>query len=147
MSAKPDIKAFLDTNIFVYEIDSKAPKAKRRIAHNLVREALGQRRSVISWQVIQEFMNVVTGKFSSPMTVSDAQQYMNTVFQPLIVVRPSIELFSGALGIRERHQVSWYDSLIVAAAAEAHCSVLYTEDLQHGAKIGSIRIENPFRGE
>jgi predicted nucleic acid-binding protein len=119
-------KAFLDTNVFVYEIDSKAPrpKAKRRIAHNLIRDALTQRRSAISYQVIQEFLNVVTGKFSSSMTVSDAQQYVNTAFQPLMVVNSSIELFREALGIHARHQISWYDSLIVAAASEAHCSIL-----------------------
>jgi predicted nucleic acid-binding protein len=140
-------KAFLDTNVFVYEIDSKAPKAKRRIAHNLIKEALELRRSVISYQVIQEFLNVVTGKFSSPIAYSDAQQYLNTVFEPLTVVHSSIELFREALGVQARHQLSWYDSLIVAAANEAKCSILYTEDLQHGAKIGGVRIENPFRTE
>jgi predicted nucleic acid-binding protein len=138
-------KVFLDTNIFLYEIDSGAPNAKRRIARDLIREALSQRRSAISYQVIQEFLNVVTGKFSSSIAVSDAHQYVDTVFQPLIVVHSSVELFSEALGIRTRHQLSWYDSLIVAAASEANCSILYTEDLQHGAKINGVRIENPFR--
>ena len=137
-------KAFLDTNIFVYEVDSGSPKPKRRIAHDLILEALKERRSVVSWQVIQEFLNVVTGKLASSMTPHDAQQYLSSVFQLMTVVPPSIELFGVALGIRARHQLSWYDSLIVAAASEAKCSVLYTEDMQHGAKIGSVRIENPF---
>src|SRR5580658_6792613 len=105
-------KAFLDTNIFLYEIDSKAPNAQRQIARDLVREALSQRRSAISYQVIQEFLNVVAGKFSSSITVSDAHQYVDTVFQPLIVVHSSVELFSEALGIHTRYQLSWYDSLI-----------------------------------
>jgi predicted nucleic acid-binding protein len=95
--------------------------------------------------VIQEFLNVVTAKFSSSIDTADAQQYVNTVFQPLIVVQSSIELFSAALGIHTRHRISWYDSLIVAAAAQASCSVLYSEDLPHGAKINGVRIENPFR--
>jgi predicted nucleic acid-binding protein len=138
-------KVFLDTNIFLYEIDSKAPNAKRQIARDLIREALGQRRSVISYQVIQEFLNVVTGKFSSSIAVSDAHEYVDTVFRPLSVIHSSVELFSEALGIHTRHQLSWYDSLIVAAAAEAGCSVLFTEDLQHGAKINGVKIENPFR--
>jgi predicted nucleic acid-binding protein len=55
-------------------------------------------------------------------------------------------LFREALEIRSRYQIARYDSLIVAAASEAHCSVIYTEDLQAGMKIGGIRIENPFRG-
>jgi predicted nucleic acid-binding protein len=131
----------------VYEIDSKAPNAKRQIARNLIRDALNQRRSAISYQVIQEFLNIVTGKFSSSITVSDAHEYVAAVFQQLIVVHSSVELFGEALGIHTRHQVSWYDSLIVAAASEANCSVLYTEDLQHGAKINGVRIENPFRAK
>ena len=138
-------KAFLDTNVFVYEIDSKAPKAKRRVAHDLIRDALKQLRSVVGYQVIQEFLNVVTAKFSSSIDTADAQPYVNTVFQPLIVVQSSIELFGAALGIHTRHRISRHDSLIVAAASEASCSVLFTEDLQHGAKINGVRIENPFR--
>jgi predicted nucleic acid-binding protein len=140
-------KVFLDTNIFLYEIDSKAPNAKRQVARVLIREALSQRRSVISYQVIQEFLNVVTGKFSSSITVSDAHQYVDAVFQPLIVVHSSVELFGAALGIHTRHQLSWYDSLILAAASEAKCSILYTEDLQHGANLNGVRIENPFRAK
>jgi predicted nucleic acid-binding protein len=138
-------KVFLDTNIFLYEIDSKAPNAKRRIARDLVREALSQRRSAISYQVIQEFLNIVTGKFSSSITISDAHEYVDTVFRPLIVVHSSLELFGEALGIHTRHQISWHDSLILAAAVEAGCSVLYTEDLRHRAKINGVKIENPFR--
>ncbi|HEX4135634.1 MAG TPA: PIN domain-containing protein [Bryobacteraceae bacterium] len=138
-------KVFLDTNVFVYEIDSKAAKVKRQIAHELILDALKERRSVVSYQVIQEFLNVVTGKFSSLISASDAQQYVNAVFEPLTVVQSSIELFGEALGIHTRYQLSWYDSLIVAAASEANCTVLYSEDLQHGAKINGVRIENPFR--
>jgi predicted nucleic acid-binding protein len=40
--------------------------------------------------------------------------------------------------------LAWYDSLIVAAAIESHCGVLYSEDFQHGQQIESLRIENPF---
>jgi predicted nucleic acid-binding protein len=47
--------------------------------------------------------------------------------------------------IRTRHRISWYDSLIVAAAVEGGCSVLYSEDLSHGMKIRGVTIENPFR--
>jgi predicted nucleic acid-binding protein len=53
-------------------------------------------------------------------------------------------LFREALTIYKRHKLSWYDSLIMAAAVEAGCSVIYTEDMHHGAKIGGVRIENPF---
>jgi predicted nucleic acid-binding protein len=138
-------KSFLDTNIFVYNIDADAPKAKKNIAHQLIRDALTQHRSVVSYQVIQEFLAVATRKFSSSVTLPDARRYLETVLKPMLAVHSSVELFQDALDICSRYQLSWYDSLIVAAASEASCSVLYTEDLQHGAKINGVRIENPFR--
>jgi predicted nucleic acid-binding protein len=138
-------KSFLDTNIFVYDIDADAPKAKKKIADHLIRDALTKHRSVVSYQVIQEFLAVAIRKFPASITVPDARRYLETVLKPMLSVHSSIELFHEALDIGVRHQLSWYDSLIVAAAAEAGCSVLYTEDLRHGAKINGVKIENPFR--
>jgi predicted nucleic acid-binding protein len=46
---------------------------------------------------------------------------------------------------RERSQLSWYDSLIVSAAQQSGCNILYTEDLQDGQKFGALTIQNPFR--
>jgi predicted nucleic acid-binding protein len=138
-------KAFLDTNVFVYDIDRAAPAGKRRVARDLIRHALQQRNSVISYQIIHEFLNVALRKFSTVISIPDAQLYINTVFQPLLAVHSSVELFHEALDIGARYQLSWYDSLIVAAASEAKCTVLYTEDLSHGTKLNGIKIENPFR--
>jgi predicted nucleic acid-binding protein len=138
-------RSFLDTNIFVYDIDVEAPKAKKKVAYQLISDALTQHRSVVSYQVIQEFLAVAVRKFPSSITVPDARRYLETVLKPMLSVHSSTELFHEALDIGVRYQLSWYDSLIVAAAAEAGCSVLYTEDLQHGAKINGVKIENPFR--
>lgn len=138
-------KAFLDTNIFVYDIDSVADRAKRRVARDLIHDSLRHRRNVVSYQVIQEFLNIATGKFSTAITIPDAQQYVNTVFRPLLAVHSSLQLFHEALDISARYRLSWYDSLVVAAAAEAKCNILYSEDLGHGMKINGVRIENPFR--
>src|SRR5579862_7234025 len=128
-------RAFLDTNVFVYDVDAGAPRAKRKIARELVRDAVEQRRSVISYQVIQEFLSVTTRKFATTISIPDAQEYVNTVFRPLLAVHSSVELFHEALDIGARYRLSWYDSLVVAAACEAKCSVLYTEDLNHGTKL------------
>lgn len=129
----------------VYDIDRSAPQSKRRVAGNLIREGLRHRHSVISYQVVQEFLNIATSKFSSAVKMSDAQQYVITVFQPLLAVQSSLELFHEALDIRAQFRISWYDSLIVAAAAISGCAVLYSEDLSHGMKVRGVRIENPFR--
>lgn len=61
------------------------------------------------------------------------------------IVSWSTGLVRRAIAVREKCLFSWYDSLIVAAALEARCEVLYTEDLQHGQRIEGLRIVNPFR--
>jgi len=38
-----------------------------------------------------------------------------------------------------------YDALIVAAAIEAGCDRLYSEDLQDGRRFGDCVVVNPFR--
>lgn len=138
-------RAFLDTNIFVYNFDASATAGKRSVASQLIQDGLERGRCVISYQVIQEFLNVARSKFAVPLSVPDLQVVVRSILKPLLVVLPSPDLFCGALDIHVRYQISWYDSLIVAAAAEAGCSVLYTEDLQHGARLNGVTIENPFR--
>jgi predicted nucleic acid-binding protein len=134
---------FLDTNIFVYTFDAKAP-AKARRASLLIRQAADTGRGVVSYQVVQEFFNVAFRRFVQPMNVAEAEQYLITVFRPLLAIHSSPALYVAALRIGEKYRFSWYDSLIVAAALEAQCSLLYSEDLQHGQKIEDLQIENPF---
>ena len=136
--------AFLDTNIFIYSLD-RVDKRKAKTALRLIQDHAAGGSGVISFQVVQEFFNVAFKRFPSVMTAEDGGIYLLTVFRPFLRVHSSIALYSEALSIRARYQLSWYDSLIVAAAAEAKCSVLYTEDLSHGMKVGAVRIENPFR--
>ena len=78
------------------------------------------------------------------MSVAEAEQYLITVLRPLLAVQSSPALYLQALRIAEKHRMPWYDSLIVAAALDGQCERLYSEDLQHGQKIESLRIENPF---
>lgn len=134
---------FLDTNIFVYSFDTKAPaKAKRAV--QLIRRAVDSGEGITSYQAVQEFFNVALRRFSPAMTAAEAEQYLITVLRPLLVVNSSPALYFSAFRINEKHRLSWYDSLIVAAAMEGGCDRLLTEDLQDGQKIEGMRIENPF---
>src|SRR5579872_2635212 len=138
--------AFLDTNIFVYSLDRIDPR-KAKNATSLIRKHARHGTGVISFQVVQEFFNLAFRRFPAKMTPEDGTGYLLTVLRPFLAVNSSVALYSAALSICARYKLSWCDSLIVAAASEANCSVLLTEDLQHGAKINGVRIENPFRGE
>jgi predicted nucleic acid-binding protein len=134
---------FLDTNIFAYTFDVKAPtKAKK--AAQLVRRAADTGQGIVSYQVVQEFFNVALRRFVEPMNAAEAEQYLITVFRPLLAIHSSPALFVAALRITGKYRIRWYDSLIVAAALEGQCETLYTEDLQHGAKLEGLKIENPF---
>jgi len=136
-------KCFLDTNIFVYAYDAR-DREKQDTAKALVREMAMSRKGVVSYQVVQEFLNVVLGKAKQTMRHDDAQRYLITVFHPMLAVQSSTDLMSAAIRLQGKHKLSWYDSLIVAAAQRAECDVLYTEDLQNGQRFGSVVVENPF---
>jgi len=136
-------KFFLDTNILIYSFDRESA-AKRRRAAALIANALEESRGVISYQVVQEFLNAALRKFSSPLTPADAGRYLTIVLEPLCTVFASVALFHQAIDIAGRWKYPFYDSLIIASALQAECSILYSEDLQTGQKIGNLRIVNPF---
>lgn len=134
---------FIDTNILVYTIDNREPK-KQAKAIEIVAEALEERHGIISYQVVQEFLNVATRKSLPPMKVSDAQVYLSRVLMPLCEVYPDTALFSLALTVSNQTGFSFCDSLIAAAAITGGCALLYSEDLQDGRRISHVEIRNPF---
>ena len=134
---------FLDTNIFVYTFDLQFPKKARR-AQSLIAGALGSGMGVISYQVAQEFVSVARKPFQAPMSFEQIEKYWHTTLRPLLAVHSSPALFFRALDLARRDQLSWYDSLIVAAAMQGGCQILYSEDLQHGRRFGDLVVENPF---
>jgi predicted nucleic acid-binding protein len=134
---------FLDTNVFVYCFD-RQDRRKQKRAEELVAKALGDHLAVISTQVVQEFLNVATNKFARPMNRTESRAYLETVLSPLCEVFPTIALYREALSLHEETGYSFYDSLILAAALEARCRVLYSEDLRDGQTIRELKIVNPF---
>lgn len=137
------VEFFLDTNILLYTFDQQA-LAKRRTAQGLVQHALTSHRGVISFQVVQEFLNVTTRKLNRRLSAAQASQYLRDILAPLCDIYPDIEIFQKALELQSRWQFSFYDSVIIAAALTAECSTLYSEDLQHEQSIESLTIINPF---
>jgi predicted nucleic acid-binding protein len=134
---------FLDTNIFVYSVtDDSASKA--RVATELIRRALASQKGVVSYQVVQEFFNLALKRFARTMSLADCIDHLDTVFRPMLRVHSSIALYTEALALQNRFRLSWYDSLIVSAALHAECTILYSEDMQHGQRFGALQIQNPF---
>ena len=136
-------KYFLDTNIIVYSFDCEN-LSKQKVARDLISNALNKQSACISYQVIQEFLNVALNKFTNPLSNSDAQKYLTRTLEPLCEVFSSIPLYHKAIEIQERWKFSFYDSLIITAALLSDCAVLYSEDMQHEQKIEGLIIINPF---
>ena len=137
------VKAFLDTNLFVYCFDPREP-AKQDRSQAIIAEALQTGNGIISTQVVQEFLNVALRKFAIPMKTSDAEKYLAHVLYPLCQVFPDLELYQSALRIGKESGFSFYESLILAGAQNGGCDILYSEDLQGGQQVGSVKIVNPF---
>ncbi len=135
---------FLDTNILIYTFAPEVP-AKQHTASRLVEDALSTQRGIISFQVVQEFLNVASRKFKKPLSVNDCRKYFKHVLVSLWDVFPSTDLYERTMEVAERWEYSFYDSLIIAASLEAGCRVLYSEDLQHQQVIEDMTITNPFK--
>ena len=134
---------FLDTNILVYSFDKSVPEKMER-AQSLISDAIEGRRGIISWQVVQEFLNVARHKFENPMGLEDAVSYFRSVLQPLCTIHSDNEIFQLALSAQLETGYGFYDALIVAAAIKGKCAILFSEDLQDGREIRNTKIVNPF---
>lgn len=135
---------FLDSNVFVYLFDETDAR-KCELARQVVSSALGDGNGVISFQVVQETLHVITRKLKVAVKPEDALVFLREALQPMWRVQPSAGLYARALGLQGKVALSFYDSLIVAAALEAGCKRLLSEDLQHGQRIEGLRVENPFK--
>lgn len=136
-------RTFLDTNVFVYSFDPSSP-SKARKADYLISSAVESRKGIVSYQVVQEFFNLAFRRFEKPMSASEASDYLAKVFRPLLSIHSSERLYARAIQIFDAHHLSWYDSLIVAAAVESGCGILLTEDLNDGQRFGDTMVRNPF---
>ena len=130
------MSAFFDTNILVYALANNEPK--REAAQAVLAEG-----GVISVQVLNELANVLRTK---------QREQWPRIEAALIVVERWFETtlpltlgtHHAALALARNHGIGIYDALILAAAIEAGCETLYTEDLQHGRRFGDCTIVNPF---
>jgi predicted nucleic acid-binding protein len=133
----PAAKNFLDSNVLLYLQSADAAKAQAA-------ETLLQAGGVISVQVLNETAAVLNRKFKQPW--HDISPFLALVEQVVTVVPMTQATHHLGRQLAERYQLNFYDALIAAAALEAECNVLQTEDLQHGLVIEkTLKVHNPFR--
>ena len=130
-------KAFFDTNVLLYAVAENDPRSAQA-------EELLAAGGVLSVQILNEFVSVARRKIL--MSWSDVTEALDA----FRVLCPSplpitIEIHEAALKIADKHGYNIYDALVIAAALEAGCATLYSEDLHSGQMIsGQLTIRNPF---
>jgi len=136
------MKFFFDTNVLVYLFDADAP-AKRKNARALFQKHAEDSDILLSTQVLQEFYVAVTRKLARPLDAAAAAEAVKS-FAELPLVQIDSALIVSAIHRSRDSQLSFWDALIVQAAIEGHASTLYSEDMQHGQALDSLRVVNPF---
>jgi len=131
---------FLDTNILIYSVD-RADSSKQETAIALIAKHATNRTGVISTQVLQEFYSAATRKLG--ITPDTAKKHLQDL-QIFDVVQVTQSMIEQGIDVSTRHNISFWDGLIIAAASTAHATELLSEDLNHGQDIEGIQIKNPF---
>jgi predicted nucleic acid-binding protein len=139
------VPVFVDTNVLVYARDASDPERQATAAawiEHLWTTAAGR----LSIQVLQEYYVTTTRKLDPGLPSDEARQDVRDLaaWRPVRIDEAIVE---AAWRLEDRYELSFWDSLIVAAAQAAACEALLTEDLQHGLDIDGLRIADPFQTE
>jgi predicted nucleic acid-binding protein len=131
------VRAFFDTNVLVYTItdDARGDVARSRLSDG----------GVISAQVLNEFVRVARKKLRLDWAIIEAAlAELRALVNDVRPVALSTHEFAVSLAKRDGFDI--YDALILAAAIEADCETLFSEDFQHGRRFGDLIVVNPFLG-
>jgi len=133
-------RAFVDTNVLVY-LHDKADARKQSAAQDVLLD--DDLDLVISAQVLSEFFVTVTRKIAEPVPLDDAIRLVSGLSE-LEVVPLNRNLVVDATRTAREFQLSYWDALIIEAAAQSGAGVLLSEDLNAGSTLRDVTIENPF---
>jgi predicted nucleic acid-binding protein len=135
-------KCFVDTNILMYAHDSSTG-AKHKCAKNIVEELWLARSGVVSTQVLQELCVNLRRKAAHPADLKTVREIIADYLVWEVFINTGESILE-AIDIERRYKVSFWDALIIQAAAASGCAVMYSEDLSNGERYGSVRVVNPL---
>ena len=135
-------RSFIDTNLLIYTDDGANP-IKQQQAIALLETGWNHKNMVLSTQVLQEYFSAATRKLGIPLET--AQRKIALLAQRVEVFSIEAEDIVLAIDLHRLHKFSFWDALIVRMAQKTACTVLYSEDMQSGRKLGNLMIINPFQ--
>ena len=134
-------ECFLDTNILVYGALGRQDDPRK---YEIAKRLIAQETFGLSGQVLAEFYVNVTRNPETSLTFAEVDDWMDVLSRyPTATVDE--KLVRAAIGMARRFQIHYYDGAILAAAERLGAGILYTEDLNHGQRYGSVLVQNPFR--
>jgi len=133
-------KIFIDTNILIYTVDAHDAEKQIR-ARSIVKSVVENDLPVISTQILQEFYSASTTKLKVDPLI--AKNLVHN-FGNMEVVPVDPHTIEQGIDISILCRISFWDGLVVAAAEQANCEILFSEDLNNGQTIRGIKILNPF---
>lgn len=132
---------FVDTSVLLYAVDEAEPR-KHRAAHEWRVHLWRSGRGRVSFQVLQEFYLQALRKNPKQKTAARGEVRDLMAWDPIPADSGVVE---AAWDLQDRHSLSFWDALIVAAAHAARCGYLLTEDLTHAQVLNGVRVVNPFK--
>ena len=133
-------RSFLDTNVLVYSDDHDEP-TKQAKALDILEETRLTSTGVLSTQVLTEYFVSATKKLGVPAPIAREKVEVLSHFEVVVI---DVEDVLAAIDLQRLNELSFWDSLIVRAALASGCTLLFSEDIQHGRRFGSLEIMNPF---
>ena len=133
-------RSFLDSNILVYTDDHDEP-AKQTKALNILEETRLASTGVLSTQVLQEYFVAATRRLGVPAPIAREKVEVLSHYEVVVI---NVEDVLAAIDLHRLHEFSFWDGLIIRAALASGCTSLFSEDMQHGRRIGGLQVVNPF---
>ena len=135
-------KYFVDTNILMYAHDTAAGDKHAR-ARALVEDLWASRSGVVSTQILQELAVNLRQQAKKPLDAKTTREVVSDYLTWQVVVNSGDSILE-ALELEARHQISFWDALVIQAAQMAGAEILYSEDLSDGQRYGTVRVKNPL---
>ena len=134
-----------DTNVLAYAallLEKPDDRSKAFVAEDLIRQALRNETLVLAAQTCLELHWLLVRK--AKLKQADATPILKEYLDGATIIPTDVTIMQIGFALAERHRLQTFDAIILAAAAEAGCAVLYTEDMQDGFEWEGLRVVNPF---